>query len=109
MKKIIAIIAAILAVFVLANKDRKQYQEPDWFNASLEELQDGVQDDQLIPVWGIVVSKDFEGYSEYDDNYTIECCGQVYNGILADDLDEGEEVTVYFADNQPVRVLAGWR
>ena len=104
MKKLLIAIITILCAAGCAT-----YKEPDWFNASYEELMDGVIDDQLIPVWGVVISKDYEGGADENDNYTIECCGQVYNGIIADDLDEGEEVTVYFAENQPVRVLAGWR
>lgn len=110
MKRILAVIAILFFAFVCANAcANPHYEEPDWYHASIEELNDGVMDDQLIPVWGRVIEQTYEGYSQHADNYTIEACGQVYACVPADDLEVGDEVTVYFADNQPVRVLYGWR
>ena len=62
----------------------------------------------LTVAHGTVVEEVYEGCSEHNDLYVIEVNNEQYE-ICADDLNEGDEVTVYFLGEYPVRVLYGWR
>ena len=60
------------------------------------------------PTHAIVVEQTYEGYSQYNDYYIVDT-GTNYYEVESDDLRVGDEVTVYFIGNYPVRVLYGWR
>ena len=60
------------------------------------------------PVHAVVVEQTYEGYSEHNDYYIVDT-GTDYYEIEADDLEVGDEVTVYFIGNYAVRTLYGWR
>ena len=57
---------------------------------------------------GTVIEQLYEGYSQHNDLYVIEVQGQEYE-VCSDDLDPGDEITVYFWNKYPVWVLYGWR
>lgn len=60
------------------------------------------------PVHAVVVGQTYEGYSLYNDVYIVSTGAETYE-IEADDLEIGDEITVYFLGNEPVRTLYGWR
>lgn len=60
------------------------------------------------PTHAIVTEQTYEGYSEFNDYYIIDT-GTDYYEIESDDLVVGDEVTVYFIGEYPVKVLYGWR
>lgn len=56
------------------------------------------------PTHAIVVEQTYEGYSQYNDYYIIDT-GTDYYEIEADNLNVGDEVTVYFIGEYPVKVV----
>lgn len=68
--------------------------------------------ERLCPMtkrYGVVIEQTYEGWSEYNDYYIIEFENGDLHEIEADDLWPGDEVTVYFDHNEPVRTLYGRR
>ncbi len=63
----------------------------------------------LFGQYGTVTGQTYEGWSEENDRYIITLeSGEVYE-LEADDLNDGDRVTVYFLFGEPVRVLYEWR
>ena len=61
------------------------------------------------PVHGYVTEQTYEGcYENQNDYYIVNLDGELHE-IEADDLQVGDEVTVYFFLDEPVRTLYGWR
>ncbi len=60
------------------------------------------------PTHAIVVEQTYEGYTQYNDYYIIDT-GTDYYEVESDDLEVGDEVTVYFIGDYPLKVLYGWR
>lgn len=58
---------------------------------------------------GIVIEQTYEGYSDYDDYYMIQFDNGMIREVESDDLTVGDEVTVYFDHNEPVRTVYGRR
>ena len=61
-----------------------------------------------IPVHGYVTEQTYEGYAYSNDYYIVNLNGELYE-VEADDLIEGDEVTVYFFAGEPIRTLYGHR
>lgn len=58
---------------------------------------------------GYVVEKTLEGGSGYNDYYIVNLGGELYE-VEADDLEEGDAITCYFANEEEVvRTLYEWR
>lgn len=57
---------------------------------------------------GTVVEKLYEGGSAHNDLYVIEINNVRYE-VCADDLEPEDEITAYFWNDEPVKVLYGWR
>ena len=61
------------------------------------------------PVHGYVTEQTYEGcYTNQNDYYIVNLDGELHE-VEADDLRVGDEVTVYFFLDEPVRTLYGWR
>jgi hypothetical protein len=61
------------------------------------------------PVHGYVTEQTYEGcYDNANDYYIVNLNGELYE-VEADDLMEGDEVTVYFFAGEPIRTLYGHR
>jgi intein/homing endonuclease len=61
------------------------------------------------PVHGYVTEQTYEGcYENQNDYYIVNLDGELHE-VEADDLRVGDEVTVYFFLDEPVRTLYGWR
>jgi len=61
------------------------------------------------PVHGYVTEQTYEGcYENQNDYYIVNLDGELHE-VEADDLQVGDEVTVYFFLDEPVRTLYGWR
>ena len=60
------------------------------------------------PTHAVVTEQTFEGYSKFNDYYIVDT-GTDYYEVESDDLLVGDEVTVYFIGDYPVRVLYGWK
>lgn len=62
------------------------------------------------PTHATVVEQTYEGYSQYNDYYIVEVKDKdFYYEVEADDLDVGDEVTLYFFGDTLVKVVYGWR
>lgn len=61
------------------------------------------------PVHGYVTEQTYEGCYENQNDYYIVNLGGELHEVEADDLRVGDEVTVYFFLDEPVRTLYGWR
>lgn len=62
------------------------------------------------PTHATVVEQTYEGYSQYNDYYIVEVKDEdFYYEVEADDLDVGDEITVYFIGEYPVKVVYEWR
>lgn len=58
---------------------------------------------------GYVIEQTYEGcYENQNDYYIVNLDGELHE-VEADDLRVGDEVTVYFFLDEPVRTLYGWR
>lgn len=61
------------------------------------------------PVHGYVTEQTYEGCNkDLNDYYIVNLDGELHE-VEADDLRVGDEVTVYFFLDEPVRTLYGWR
>lgn len=61
------------------------------------------------PAHGYVTEQTYEGcYDNANDYYIVNLNGELYE-VEADDLIEGDEVTVYFFAGEPIRTLYGHR
>lgn len=65
--------------------------------------------DVYIIRYGTVVEQTYEGWAEENDYYIIEFENGDLNEIESDDLQPGDEVTVYLWEGRPVRMYYGWR
>lgn len=63
----------------------------------------------LFGQYGTVTGQVFEGYSETNDIYIVTLESGQEIDVYADDLVDGDHVTVYFLFGEPVRVLYEWR
>lgn len=63
----------------------------------------------LFGQYGTVTGQVFEGYSETNDIYIVTLESGQEIDVCADDLVDGDRVTVYFLFGEPVRVLYEWR
>lgn len=59
--------------------------------------------------YGIVIEQTYEGWSDYDDYYIIQFENGDRHEIESDDLSPGDEVTVWFYRDEPIKTLYGWR
>lgn len=58
---------------------------------------------------GTVTGQVFEGYERTNDVYIVTLESGQDVDVYADDLNDGDHVTVFFLFNEPVRTLYGWR
>lgn len=65
--------------------------------------------DVYIIRYGTVIEQTYEGYSEENDYYIIEFENGDLHEIESDDLQVGDEVTVYFWEDRPIRMYYGIR
>ncbi len=65
--------------------------------------------DVYIIRYGTVIEETYEGYSEENDYYIVEFENGDLHEIESDDLQPGDEVTVYFFEDRPIRMYYGWR
>lgn len=65
--------------------------------------------DIYIIRYGTVIEETYEGYSEENDYYIVEFENGDLHEIESDDLQPGDEVTVYFFEDRPIRMYYGWR
>jgi len=65
--------------------------------------------DVYIIRYGTVIEQTYEGYSEENDYYIVEFENGDLHEIESDDLQPGDEVTVYFYEDRPIRMYYGWR
>lgn len=59
--------------------------------------------------YGTVIEQTYEGWSEENDYYIIEFENGDLHEIEADDLQPGDDVTVYFWEGRPIRMMYGIR
>lgn len=59
--------------------------------------------------YGTVIEQTYEGYSEENDYYIIQFENGDLHEIESDDLQVGDEVTVYFWEGRPIRMYYGIR
>ena len=59
--------------------------------------------------YGVVLEETYEGYAEENDYYIVEFENGDLHEIESDDLQVGDEVTVYFWEDRPVRLYYGIR
>lgn len=65
--------------------------------------------DVYIIRYGTVIEQTYEGYSEENDYYIIQFENGDLHEIESDDLQVGDEVTVYFWEGRPIRMYYGIR
>lgn len=65
--------------------------------------------DVYIIRYGVVIEQTYEGYSEENDYYIIQFENGDLHEIESDDLQVGDEVTVYFWEGRPIRMYYGIR
>lgn len=65
--------------------------------------------DVYIIRYGTVIEQTYEGWAEENDYYIIEFENGDLHEIESDDLQPGDEVTVYFWEGRPIRMYYGWR
>ncbi len=56
------------------------------------------------PNHGVIVEQTFEGYSEYEDYYIVEIDSNYWE-IESNELNVGDEVTVYFINDYPIQMI----
>ena len=73
-------------------------------------ISDAVIGDQYTIRHGTVIEKTYEGcQDDNNDYYIIEFENGDLHEVEADDLWTGDEVTVYFYRDEPIRTMYGWR
>lgn len=65
--------------------------------------------DPITKRYGTVIEQTYEGWTEENDYYIIRFEDGAEHEIEADDLCIGDDVTVYFDHNEPIRTLYGRR
>ena len=56
------------------------------------------------PNHGVIVEQTFEGYSEYEDYYIVEIDSNYWE-IESNELNVGDQVTVYFINDYPIQMI----
>lgn len=72
-------------------------------------IQASEKNDPCIRRYGTVIEQTYEGFSDYDDYYLIQFENGDIHEIETDDLRIGDEVTVFFYKDEPIRTLYGRR
>ena len=75
----------------------------------LLDISDAMIGDTYTIRYGVVIEETYEGYSEENDYYIIQFENGDLHEIESDDLQVGDEVTVYFWEDRPVRLYYGIR
>lgn len=80
-----------------------------FFTFFMAVIQESEKYDPITKRYGIVIEQTYEGWAEENDYYIIRFEDGNEHEIEADDLRIGDDVTVYFDHNEPIRTLYGRR
>lgn len=72
-------------------------------------ISDAIVGDEYTIRYGVITEQTFEGWSEENDYYIVQFENGDLHEIESDDLQPGDEVTVYFYEDRPIRTMYGWR
>ena len=72
-------------------------------------ISDAIIGDEFTIRYGVIIEETYEGYSEENDYYIVQFENGDLHEIESDDLQPGDEVTVYFFEDRPIRMMYGIR